>query len=114
MSAAGRAARFPLSGQTVSEIDSIPRGSAVSRWIAADATADEASRLVQAGALVGVILTAGAHEFIQPLTSQGLTKRPAPTDGVTPWIGSFFGHVSQARETKRPIVTMLSWATGYA
>ena len=48
--------------------------------IAAYKAADLASKLTQAGALVDVILTPSATEFITPLTFQSVTGRPAFTD----------------------------------
>jgi len=48
--------------------------------IAAYKAADLASKLTQAGALVDVILTPAATEFISPLTFQSVTGRPAFTD----------------------------------
>jgi phosphopantothenoylcysteine decarboxylase/phosphopantothenate--cysteine ligase len=48
--------------------------------IAAYKAADLASKLTQAGALVDVILTPAAIEFIAPLTFQSVTGRPAFTD----------------------------------
>ena len=48
--------------------------------IAAYKAADLASKLAQAGALVDVILTPAATEFISPLTFQSVTGRPAYTD----------------------------------
>lgn len=48
--------------------------------IAAYKAADLASKLTQAGALVDVILTPAATEFISPLTFQSVTGRPAYTD----------------------------------
>ncbi|MFZ2097143.1 MAG: bifunctional phosphopantothenoylcysteine decarboxylase/phosphopantothenate--cysteine ligase CoaBC [Anaerolineales bacterium] len=48
--------------------------------IAAYKAADLASKLTQAGALVDVILTPAALEFITPLTFQSVTGRPAFTD----------------------------------
>ena len=48
---------------------------AVTGSIAAYKAAVLASRLTQAGALVDVILTAAAQEFITPLTFQSLTGR---------------------------------------
>lgn len=47
--------------------------------IAAYKSAIVCSRLVQAGALVDVIMTAGAQHFITPLTFQALTHRPVYT-----------------------------------
>jgi phosphopantothenoylcysteine decarboxylase/phosphopantothenate--cysteine ligase len=48
--------------------------------IAVYKAADLASKLTQAGALVDVILTPAATEFITPLTFQSVTGRPAFTD----------------------------------
>ena len=48
--------------------------------IAAYKAADLASKLTQAGALVDVLLTPAATEFITPLTFQSVTGRPAFTD----------------------------------
>jgi phosphopantothenoylcysteine decarboxylase/phosphopantothenate--cysteine ligase len=48
--------------------------------IAAYKAADLASKLTQAGALVDVILTPAATEFVTPLTFQSVTGRPAFTE----------------------------------
>jgi phosphopantothenoylcysteine decarboxylase / phosphopantothenate---cysteine ligase len=48
--------------------------------IAVYKAADLASKLAQAGAIVDVILTPAATEFISPLTFQSVTGRPAYTD----------------------------------
>lgn len=48
--------------------------------IAAYKSADLASKLTQAGALVDVILSPAAAEFVSPLTFQSVTGRPAFTD----------------------------------
>jgi phosphopantothenoylcysteine decarboxylase / phosphopantothenate---cysteine ligase len=48
--------------------------------IAAYKSADLASKLVQAGATVDVIMTDAAQKFITPLTFQALTGRPVYTD----------------------------------
>jgi len=48
--------------------------------IAAFKAADLASKLAQAGALVDVILTAGAEKFVTPLTFQSVTGRRAYTE----------------------------------
>lgn len=47
--------------------------------IACYKSADLASKFVQAGAGVSVIMTESACEFIQPLTFQALTKKPVYT-----------------------------------
>lgn len=48
--------------------------------IAAFKAADLASKLVQAGAVVDVIMTEAAQKFITPLTFQAVTGRPVYTD----------------------------------
>jgi phosphopantothenoylcysteine decarboxylase/phosphopantothenate--cysteine ligase len=48
--------------------------------IAAYKSAHLASQLIQAGALVDVVLTAGAEKFVTPLTFQSVTGRKAYTD----------------------------------
>jgi len=52
----------------------------VTGGIAAYKTATICSRLVQAGALVDVVMTGAAQKFIAPLTFQALTHRPVYTD----------------------------------
>lgn len=71
---------------------------AVGGGIAAYKAADLASRLVQAGATVDVVLTAGAQEFVRPLTFSALTRRPVHTDPFAPWTETAAGHVSLAHE----------------
>jgi phosphopantothenoylcysteine decarboxylase/phosphopantothenate--cysteine ligase len=68
----------------------------VSGGIAAYKVADLASKLVQAGALVDVIMTAGAQRFVAPLTFQAITKRPVRTDIFSDWLGEDTGHVGLA------------------
>ncbi len=80
----------------------------VSGGIAAYKAADLASRLVQAGARVDVILTAGARAFVQPLTFEALTKRPVAPDLFAPWTETSFGHVTLGREANLLIVAPAS------
>ncbi|MDQ6693511.1 MAG: bifunctional phosphopantothenoylcysteine decarboxylase/phosphopantothenate--cysteine ligase CoaBC [Chloroflexota bacterium] len=68
----------------------------VSGGIAAYKVADLASRLVQAGALVDVVLTASAQRFVTPLTFQAITRRPVRTDLYADWLGDDTGHVGLA------------------
>ena len=68
----------------------------VSGGIAAYKVADLASKLAQTGALVDVIMTAGAQRFVTPLTFQALTKRPVRTDIYADWLGEDTGHVGLA------------------
>jgi len=48
--------------------------------IAAYKAVDLASKLTQAGALVDVVMTRAATEFVTPLTFQSITGRPVPSD----------------------------------
>src|SRR5829696_4748553 len=68
----------------------------VSGGIAAYKVADLASKLVQAGATVDVIMTSGAQRFVTPLTFQAITKRPVRTDIYADWLGEDTGHVGLA------------------
>ena len=68
----------------------------VSGGIAAYKVADLASKLVQAGAIVDVIMTAAAQRFVAPLTFQAITKRPVRTDIYADWLGDDTGHVGLA------------------
>lgn len=58
----------------------------VTGGIAAYKAAMVCSRLVQAGAVVDVVMTEAAHHFIAPLTFEALTHRPVYTDMFTPEI----------------------------
>src|SRR6476646_10113094 len=68
----------------------------VTGGIAAYKVADLASKLTQAGALVDVIMTAGAQRFVTPLTFQAITRRPVRTDIYADWLGDDTGHVRLA------------------
>ena len=68
----------------------------VSGSVAAYKAVDLASQLVQAGAIVDVLLTAAAREFITPLAFNALTKRPAHSDMFEAWSETGSGHVSLA------------------
>ena len=57
---------------------------------------DLASRLTQAGAHVGVILTRGAAEFVNPLTFRGITHRSVVMDLFDPESEEAMEHVAQA------------------
>jgi phosphopantothenoylcysteine decarboxylase / phosphopantothenate---cysteine ligase len=76
----------------------------VSGGIAAYKVADLASKLVQAGALVDVIMTAGAQRFVTPLTFQALTRRPVRTDIFADWLGEDTGHVGLAHSADLVVV----------
>lgn len=65
--------------------------------IAAYKAADLTSKLVQAGSLVDVVLTAAAREFVTPLTFRSLTGRPVFTDMFEPASEAAEEHVALAR-----------------
>jgi phosphopantothenoylcysteine decarboxylase/phosphopantothenate--cysteine ligase len=69
----------------------------VTGGIAAYKAAELASQLVQAGALVDVILTENAQRFIGAVTFQALTKRPVHNDTFEGWTEESTGHVSLAQ-----------------
>jgi phosphopantothenoylcysteine decarboxylase/phosphopantothenate--cysteine ligase len=68
----------------------------VTGGIAAYKAADLASKLVQAGAVVDVIMTNSAQKFVTPLTFSALTHRPVRTDVFADWLGEDTGHVGLA------------------
>lgn len=70
----------------------------VAGGIAAYKAAALASALVQAGAVVDVVLTDGARHFIQPLTFQALTGRKVYSAVFDGWGDGSAGHVTLARE----------------
>lgn len=55
----------------------------VSGGIAAYKSADLASKLTQAGAVVSVVMTDAAQEFVGPVTFEALTNRPVNDDLFT-------------------------------
>lgn len=58
---------------------------------------DAASKLTQAGALVDVILTDSARQFVAPLAFRGVTMRPVFTDMFDPQSALAEEHVALAR-----------------
>ena len=77
---------------------------AVSGGIAAYKAADLTSKLVQAGVRLDVLLTAGAEQFLRPLTFEALTRRPVHTNLWEPWTEDSAGHVSLAADIDALIV----------
>lgn len=65
--------------------------------IAAYKSAILARRLIDAGATVKVVMTAGAQAFIQPLTFQALTGNPVHTNLLDPDAEAAMGHIELAR-----------------
>lgn len=71
----------------------------VSGGIAAYKAVDLASKLVQAGATVDVIMTRSATEFLRPLSFEAITKRRVHIDVFEPWSETEKGHISLADES---------------
>jgi len=72
--------------------------------IAAYKAADVASKLTQAGALVDVLLTPSAVQFVTPLTFRSLTGRPVYTDMFNPDTEVAEQHVFLARQADAVLV----------
>ncbi|NKF24563.1 bifunctional phosphopantothenoylcysteine decarboxylase/phosphopantothenate--cysteine ligase CoaBC [Solimonas sp. C16B3] len=69
----------------------------VSGGIAAYKAADLVRRLKEAGAEVQVVMTAGAQEFVTPLTFQALSGREVHTSLLDPKAEAAMGHIELAR-----------------
>lgn len=69
----------------------------ISGGIASYKSAILARRLIDAGAEVRVVMTAGAQAFITPLTLQALTGNPVHTDLLDPAAEAAMGHIELAR-----------------
>ncbi|WP_237059664.1 bifunctional phosphopantothenoylcysteine decarboxylase/phosphopantothenate--cysteine ligase CoaBC [Microbulbifer sediminum] len=65
--------------------------------IAAYKSADLVRRLLERGADVRVVMTAGAREFVQPLTFQALSGNPVHTDLLDPAAEAAMGHIELAK-----------------
>jgi phosphopantothenoylcysteine decarboxylase/phosphopantothenate--cysteine ligase len=78
---------------------------AVTGGIAAYKSADLASKLVQAGAVVDVTLSETARRFIGAATFEALTKRPVHGDVFEPWTETSFGHITLGHETDAVLVS---------
>lgn len=76
----------------------------VTGGIAAYKAADLASKLVQAGARVDVIMTRSATEFVGPITFEALTKRRVHTGVFEGWSEAEKGHISLAEEADAIVV----------
>jgi phosphopantothenoylcysteine decarboxylase/phosphopantothenate--cysteine ligase len=76
----------------------------VTGGIAAFKSADLASRLVQSGALVDVVMTAAAVEFVRPLTFQALTHRPVALEMFALLQETEIGHVSLGKRADLMII----------
>jgi phosphopantothenoylcysteine decarboxylase/phosphopantothenate--cysteine ligase len=88
--------------------------------IAAYKSAALCSQLVRAGAVVDVILTDAAREFVAPLTFQALTHRPVVTHMFSLLAETEIGHVSLAKRADLLIIapatanTVAKMASGLA
>jgi phosphopantothenoylcysteine decarboxylase/phosphopantothenate--cysteine ligase len=69
----------------------------VSGGIAAYKAADLASKLTQSGAVVSVVMTESAQEFVGPVTFEALTNRPVNDDLFTPTEHYQGEHIGLAR-----------------
>ncbi|MCB1822975.1 MAG: bifunctional 4'-phosphopantothenoylcysteine decarboxylase/phosphopantothenoylcysteine synthetase, partial [Candidatus Competibacteraceae bacterium] len=69
----------------------------VSGGIAAYKAAELVRRLRDAGAIVRVVMTAGAQEFVTPLTFQALSGNPVHTALLDPAAEAGMGHIELAR-----------------
>ncbi|HET7034095.1 MAG TPA: bifunctional phosphopantothenoylcysteine decarboxylase/phosphopantothenate--cysteine ligase CoaBC [Thermomicrobiaceae bacterium] len=76
----------------------------VSGGIAAYKAIELARHLTLAGALVDVMLTHAALEFVRPLPFETLTRRPVFTDVFIPWTEEQHGHISMADEADLMLV----------
>jgi phosphopantothenoylcysteine decarboxylase/phosphopantothenate--cysteine ligase len=80
----------------------------VSGSIAAYKAADLASKLVQAGAAVSVVMTPEALQFVTPFTFRALTGRPALHDMFAPETDQPEEHVALARAADLVIISPCS------
>uniref|UniRef100_A0A831X6Q7 Coenzyme A biosynthesis bifunctional protein CoaBC n=1 Tax=Thermorudis peleae TaxID=1382356 RepID=A0A831X6Q7_9BACT len=76
----------------------------VSGGIAAYKCIELARALTQGGALVDVILTEAALQFVTPLTFQALTRRPVHTTVFEAWDARSAGHVTLGAEADLMVV----------
>ena len=76
----------------------------VTGGIAAYKSADLTRRLKERGADVQVVMTAGAREFVTPLTFQALSGRPVRTDLWDAAAEAAMGHIELARWPQRIVI----------
>jgi phosphopantothenoylcysteine decarboxylase/phosphopantothenate--cysteine ligase len=76
----------------------------VSGGIAAYKAIEFARNLTQSGALVDVMLTRSALEFLQPLPFETLTRRKVYSEVFIPWTDDLHGHISMAERADAMIV----------
>jgi phosphopantothenoylcysteine decarboxylase/phosphopantothenate--cysteine ligase len=78
---------------------------AVTGGIAAYKSADLASKLVQSGARVDVLLSETARRFVGEVTFQALTKRPVHGDVFEAWTETSFGHITLGHDADAIVVS---------
>jgi phosphopantothenoylcysteine decarboxylase / phosphopantothenate---cysteine ligase len=83
----------------------------VSGGIAAYKAVTIASKLVQLGARVDVVMTPAALRFIQPLTFSAITHHEVHDDPLALWHGDFSGHVTLAKDADIVVVAPATAAT---
>lgn len=76
----------------------------ISGGVAAHKSVDLASKLVQQGAQVDVVLTEAAREFVGPAGLQAITKRPIHGSVFESWTHSYAGHITLGEESDLIIV----------
>ncbi len=76
----------------------------VSGSIAAYKAADLASKLIQSGAQVSVIMTAAAQHFVAPLTFRSITHQPVLTDWFDPASDLAIQHVALAESADAVLI----------
>jgi phosphopantothenoylcysteine decarboxylase/phosphopantothenate--cysteine ligase len=76
----------------------------VSGGIAAYKAIEFARNLTQSGALVDVMLTRSALEFLQPLPFETLTRHKVYSEVFIPWTDDLHGHISMAERADAMIV----------
>lgn len=80
----------------------------ISGGIAAYKSAELVRALRKGGAEVRVVMTAGAQEFITPLTLQALSSNPVATDLLDPAAEAAMGHIELARWAELVLVAPAS------
>ncbi|WKD49784.1 bifunctional phosphopantothenoylcysteine decarboxylase/phosphopantothenate--cysteine ligase CoaBC [Microbulbifer spongiae] len=80
----------------------------ISGGIAAYKSADLVRRLRERGAAVRVVMSAGAREFVQPLTYQALSGNPVHTDLLDPAAEAAMGHIELARWAELTLIAPAS------
>ena len=77
---------------------------AVSGGVAAYKAVDLCSKLVQAGAVVDVVMSEGARQFVQPLLFNAISRRPVHCSAWEPWSAEEAGHVTLAHRADALVV----------